>query len=210
MSVPSCRLFIIMARDAPIAVVYRRGPRKWYHVQLWRMDTDTFEPGAWFRGRIYEDKCDLSPDGGLMIYFCHGGAYRLGYTDSWTALSRPPWLYALTLWPWGTTYGGGGRFVSNRKLVLRAGEVVTTHPDHPPQGIEVLPGSPDLHLSTSEVVGADWSGRDHTGSLVFCRFGMLIRRDEGGCDRIIADFNGLRPDPKPSPTWARVPLTSQE
>jgi len=79
-----------------------------------------FTNGAWIKGRIYEDKCDLSPDGKLFVYFVHQGS-RAGteFTDSWTAISRPPWLHALAAWPQGTTYGGGGRFVDNQKLALR-------------------------------------------------------------------------------------------
>jgi len=30
---------------------------------------DGIEPGAWLKGRIYEDECDLSLDGGLLVYF---------------------------------------------------------------------------------------------------------------------------------------------
>lgn len=112
-----CRLFVLRARDAPVAVILRRGPSKWYHVIRWHMKEDRFEFGAWFHGRIYEERCDLSPDGQLLVYFCHGGAHRPGYTESWTAVSRAPWLYALGLWPWGSTWGGGGRFLDNRRLV---------------------------------------------------------------------------------------------
>ena len=93
METPPCRLFVFTARDAPIAIVARRGPSKWYHVLRWHTKNDTFEPGAWFHGRIYEDRCDLSPDGSLMVYFCHGGAWRPDYTAAWTAV-QGPWLHA--------------------------------------------------------------------------------------------------------------------
>ena len=174
------------------------------------MESDTFESGAWFHGRIYEEKCDLSPDGNLAVCFCHGGAYRPSYTDSWTAVSRAPWLHALALWPWGTTYGGGGRFVENRKLILHSNMPEETHPSHPAQGLEIVPGSARKHQSTAEVDMADWSGRDHAGNLVFCRFGKLFRRDERGYDHEIADFNGLRPDPHPAPDWAKEPLVAND
>jgi len=204
---PPCRLFVILARDAPTALILRRGPSKWYHLIRWRMDDDTFEPGAWFHGRIYEERCDLSPDGELALCFCHGGAYRPGYTDSWTAVSRAPWLHALTLWPWGTTYGGGGRFVDNRRLILRANMPVETHPDHPVQGIEVIYGRAEYHRSSAEVDGADWSGRDHAGCLIFAQHGKLYRRDQGS-DREIIDLNELHPDPRPAPDWAKKPLAA--
>jgi hypothetical protein len=201
-----CRLFIIPARDVPTALILRRGPSKWYHLIRWRMDSDTFEAGAWFHGRIYEERCDLSPDGDLVVYMCHGGACRPGYTHAWTAVSRAPWLHALGLWPWGSTWGGGGRFVDNRRLILHVNMPVDTHPDHPAYGVEIVEGSAERHRSTAEVDDADWSGRDHAGSLIFCRYGKLFRRDQGGRDREIADFNGLRPNPQPAPDWAKEPL----
>jgi hypothetical protein len=205
-----CRLFVITARDAPTAIVLRRGPSKWYHVLRWHTNNDTFEPGAWFHGRIYEERCDLSPDGALMVYFCHGGACREAYTDSWTAVSKAPWLYALALWPWGTTYGGGGRFFDNRSLTLHAGMHVPTHPDHPAHGLTVIPGSAEYHRSTGNVDQSDWVGRDHAGSLIFSRSGKLFRRDRRGNDREIADFNSLRPAPVRAPDWARKPLVNAQ
>jgi len=204
---PLCRLFIIVARDAPVALILRRGPSKWYHLLRWRMDNDAFEAGAWFDGRIYEERCDLSPDGNLVVCFCHGGAYRPGYTDSWTAVSRAPWLHALALWPWGTTYGGGGRFLANRRLILHANMPVEIHPEHPGYGLEIIRGSAEYHRSSAEVDGADWSGRDHTGCLIFSRYGKLFRRDQGG-DHEIADFNGLYPAPRSAPDWAKEPLAA--
>ena len=60
------RLFVIMAARAPLAVIIRRGPASWVQLVLWDTKRDRFTPGSWFRGRIYEEKCDLSPDGELF------------------------------------------------------------------------------------------------------------------------------------------------
>src|SRR5262245_16351464 len=110
-----CQLFVIPARDKPVAIIIRRGPSAWYHLILWetrRKNRDLFTHGAWFRGRIFPEKCDLSPDGNLFVYFAFQGSRRgTVYQDSYTAVSRPPWLYAVALWPHGGTYGGGGRFL---------------------------------------------------------------------------------------------------
>ncbi len=57
------RLFIIVARKSHAAVIFRRGPAKWVQLIKWNTKTDTFEAGQWFHGRIYERRCDLSPDG---------------------------------------------------------------------------------------------------------------------------------------------------
>ncbi len=200
------RLFVIMARDRPVAVVMRRGPSSWAQLTLWNTASDEFTPGAWFRGRIYEEKCDLSPDGQLFVYAAFQGR-RLGtsYTDSWTAVSRPPYLHALVLWPMGTTYGGGGRFVDNRRLVLRG--VGKVHPEHPLHGIEVAPGEAEYQRSTGEVEGAEWSGRDHGNRLVFASGGRIFARS-GGLDLELADFRAQHPEPQPPPDWATRPLSS--
>ncbi len=203
-STPPPRLFVIPAKDAPLAVVIRRGPAAWTRLTLWETRGDTFTPGAWFRGRIYEEKCDLSPDGKLFVYAAHQGRrVTTSFTDSWTAVSRPPWLHALALWPMGTTYGGGGRFTGPRSLLLRG--VSAAHPKHPPLGLEVKNGPAEVHASTNEVADAEWSGRDCDGRLVFTRAGRVYLRARGG-DVELADFTAERPDPTPAPDWAKRPL----
>ena len=49
-----CRLFVFLARDAPLGLVLRRGPSDWFRLSLWRTDTDALEHGQWLRGRVYE------------------------------------------------------------------------------------------------------------------------------------------------------------
>ena len=65
--------------DAQVAVVFRRGPTKQVRMILWRLDSDELERGQWLAGRIYPERCDISPDGRLVIYF----GMRRGDT-SWT------------------------------------------------------------------------------------------------------------------------------
>jgi hypothetical protein len=193
-----------MAQRAPVAVVVRRGPASWTQLTLWDTRSDAFTPGAWFAGRIYEDKCDVSPDGELFVYAAFQGRRgRTSYTDSWTAISRPPWLHALTLWPMGTTYGGGGRFVRNRRVVLRgAGQA---HPAHPLRGVEVVPGEAACQRSSGEVEGAEWCGRDQGNRLVFAARGRIFARS-GGLDVELSDFTTQSPAPQPPPAWATRPL----
>jgi hypothetical protein len=200
---------VLPAAEAPRAVVLRRGPSPWVHVLLWHTDTDEMEPGAWFRGRIYEDRCDLSPDGTLLLYFAfqgrkHGTAYR----ESWTAVSRAPWLQALVLWPHGSTWGGGGRFTGPREVMLRTGSLAT-HPDHPLRGLHATSGSPALQAVNESLPGADWAGRDLAGELIWAAAGGLFRRRRGK-DLLVADLDGLEPDPRPAPSWAGKPLPALE
>ncbi len=63
------RLHVILAREAPKAVVFRRGPSGQVCTLGWDLETDTFTLGQWLKGRIYEYRSDLSPDGEHMIYF---------------------------------------------------------------------------------------------------------------------------------------------
>ena len=98
-------LYALVARAARIAVVFRRGPARRAQVLLWRLDTDTIESGQWFKGRIYERRCDLSPDGTLLALFC--ASFRKP-VFSWTAITRPPYVAPLALWPKGDCWGGGG------------------------------------------------------------------------------------------------------
>jgi hypothetical protein len=210
LTVVMSRLFVIPARDEPVAVVFRRGPARWYHVIEWHTRRDTFVHGAWIKGRIYEEKCDLSPDGRLLLYFIHQGSrWGTPFSNAWTAVSRTPWLTALVVWPEGTTYGGGGRFLDNRRLSIRS--VTGSSPfvpdsKAPVRGIEVTPGAPaPLHTSDGEISDVDWSGRDHRGNAVFTRGHRLYRRMKGD-DNLLADFSQLKPDPHPAPDWATRPL----
>lgn len=108
-------LFAILARRAAVAVVFRRGPSKRVLLIKWRLDTDKLEYGQWLKGRIYERRCDLSPSGDLLIYFAASFKPPL---YSWTAISKPPFLTALALWPKGDTWGGGGMFESETAVRL--------------------------------------------------------------------------------------------
>ena len=199
------RLFVISARSEATAVILRRGPAAWYHVIQWDTRHDQFVHGAWIKGCIYEEKCDVSPDGRLLLYFVHQGSRaRTDFTDSWTAISRVPWLQALVLWPQGTTYGGGGRFIDNRSLALRG----VFHPpldDFPLRGVRIVQGDTHLHCPTPDEPVADWCGRDHDDQIIFARAGKLFRRAKGK-DTLIADFTELRPNPQPTPEWASRPL----
>ncbi len=135
MTIHPARLFILLAREAPIAVILRRGPSHWVQMIKWHTDTDKFEAGQWLKGRIYEHLCNLSPDGQFLIYHVSkpNTPSELGYEKEWTAISKPPYFSALALWP----NGNGGDFVNNSVVVLN-GYKRDAHPNHQPQGIKVI------------------------------------------------------------------------
>jgi hypothetical protein len=135
-----CWMFVLLAKQAHVGVILRRGPTEWWRVTLWDTKRDRFEGGQWFRGRIYPEKCDLSPDGKLFVYFAGKFNRRSadkGYGDTWTAVSRPPYLTALALWPIGGTYGGSGVFFDDRSILIDALEP-RHHPDHSPRPLRLV------------------------------------------------------------------------
>jgi len=109
------RLFALIARDAPVAVVFRRGPTRHVLLVRWDLATDSFEAGQWLKARVYERRCDLSPSGDRLVYFA--ASYRAPLR-SWTAVSRPPYFTAIALWPKGNAWGGGGLFETENRLFL--------------------------------------------------------------------------------------------
>jgi hypothetical protein len=145
----SARLYALLARSSSAAVVFRRGPSKQVLLLGWDRSNDEFEEGQWLKGRIYERRCDLSPDGQLLLYFA--ASYRAPYF-SWSAVSRPPYLTALALWPKGDAWGGGGHFESNTRIALnhRASDMT------PAEGF-VLPRHIDVHPFGGQ---SGW-GEDH-------------------------------------------------
>lgn len=112
------RLFVILARESPVGVIFRRGPSKQVQLIKWNTEEDEFYFGQWFKGRIYERRCDLSPSGDKLIYFASAFASFKDF-NIWTAISKPPYFTALSLWPKEDTYGGGGLFASETEILLR-------------------------------------------------------------------------------------------
>ena len=116
MSKYPARVHPILAREAPTALIIRRGPSKSVCTLLWDRTCDEFTLGQWLRGRIYERRCDLSPNGNYFIYLAMNGKWSSPVKGSWTAISRTPYLKALALWPWGDCWNGGGLFMSNTRF----------------------------------------------------------------------------------------------
>jgi len=115
------RLHVLLASQTDVAVVLRRGPSKSVCSVLWHRRDDSFEIGQWMRGRIYERRADLSPDGRHLIYFAMNGHWTSETGGSWTAISRAPWLHAIALLGKGDCWHGGGLFTSNRTYWLNDG-----------------------------------------------------------------------------------------
>ncbi|MEO8607012.1 MAG: hypothetical protein ABI690_03985 [Chloroflexota bacterium] len=147
------RLFVLLARTAPVGVILRRGPSDWVQMIHWNTRSDVFTPGQWFHGRIYEHKSDLSPNGKLFVY----DAYKpwINPTDSeygnrWTAVSKPPYFTALGLWTHKSFQGGGGHFNDDEQLLVNfLHDELTPHPDHRPKEIEVTRTESENYMKNS-------------------------------------------------------------
>lgn len=113
-----CRVYILLASHADKAVILRNGPSEWTQMVVWNTATDNFEYGQWIKGGLKVRQCDLSPKGKHLIYFVQKyHAEDPAYT-TFTAISKPPNFTALTLWPLGDSWHGGGFFISDTELWL--------------------------------------------------------------------------------------------
>ncbi len=133
------RLHVLIASQAPLGIVIRRGPSKQYCTLLWDRKTDTFTLGQWLKGRIYEHRCDLSPNGKYFLYFAMNARRSHKGPMCWTAISRTPFLRAIALYGDDETWFGGGAFLTNKTYYVNGGvffhtlreskEVVMKKPD---------------------------------------------------------------------------------
>jgi len=117
----SPRIHAVLARDSPHAVIFRRGPAGAVCTIGWNRSNDKFTMGQWLRGRIYERRADLSPDGRYLIYFARGQRFEPQLKGSWTAISRAPYLKAVSLWAKGDCWNGGGLFTGPVRFWLNQG-----------------------------------------------------------------------------------------
>lgn len=113
-----------MASDRRTGVVIRRGPAKAVCTLGWDRRKDTFSIGQWLRGRIYERRSDLSPDGKHMIYFAMNGRWHTKSGGAWTAVSLAPYLKAVALYTKGDRWNGGGLFTARDRYWLNGGSML--------------------------------------------------------------------------------------
>lgn len=114
-SIPSstARLFVAYSNDPKHTLVLRRGPSRRVASFNWDRTTDSFTLGQWLKGKIYWHRADISPDGKHWIYLALGRGGR-----TYTVIAKTPYLKALDYHPWLGTWGGGGRFLSNKAYEL--------------------------------------------------------------------------------------------
>lgn len=138
----------MVATRAPVAVVFRRGPAGYWHIGRWDLVSGEYEPGAWLRGTLYPRRCDLSPDGSLLLAFIlkRTGPGFLGPTPGHRAyftVSKLPWLFALAAWAESGTWTRGAYFVETpagqRPFVLGEPEAGDAAPLRRRYGVAATP-----------------------------------------------------------------------
>jgi hypothetical protein len=117
------RIHFIVPSNSPKVVVFRRGPSRHTQLLTWNTNTGEIQEGQWFIGKIYTRRSHVSPNGKLLIYFASKFDKKHlnpdnKYTYAWTAISKPPYLTALAIWPKGDCWHGGGIFENNSSVWL--------------------------------------------------------------------------------------------
>jgi hypothetical protein len=133
---PAARIEAIVARNAAVAVIFRRGPSRRVRMLKWNLRNDRIEGGQWIEAGVHVSRCDVSPKGELVA--CFVASYRRA-PGTWTAISRPPWFTALAVWPKHDSWGGGGLFVSDSHFLLE-------HDERLLRGIDQFRLMPDFTL----------------------------------------------------------------
>lgn len=107
------RIFCVTDPESRVAAVIEKRPRKWWRLGRWDLVSGKYDEGAWFCGRLYPQRCDLSPGGRWLSYFAckYGSAWPAG--ESYQAISRLPWLKALAAWSECGTWSSGLHFVAD-------------------------------------------------------------------------------------------------
>jgi hypothetical protein len=166
------RLHILVPKEGENAIVIRRGPSKQTCILSWNTRTDEVGVSQWLKGRIYERRSDISPDGKYWIYFAMNGRWSSKAKGSWSAIARAPWLKAIALMPKGDCWHGGGLFLDKKRYWLNDGyghenalitNEVKRSPE-PPKNFQYF-GGECLTVYYNRLIRDDWApvGRKENG-----------------------------------------------
>lgn len=141
---PQVRLHLFFATENDRAVVMRQGPSRHFRLILWHRDDDRFDDGQWVIGKVYVERCAISPDGMHLVYFLLDGRWNSEARGAFTAISRPPHWTAVALFPKGNTWGGGGFFIDRTHVVADGDDDIIGRADLR----RVTIGEPDADCAT--------------------------------------------------------------
>jgi hypothetical protein len=108
---------VLLAREAPVGLVLRRGPSRLFCTIGWDLASDTFKVGQWMKAKVFPFRCDISPDGRYWVGFFSDHSPKRKHC-AWTTVAPVPWLKAVAYLPQGDTWFGGGVFVDRKTLWL--------------------------------------------------------------------------------------------
>jgi hypothetical protein len=104
------RLWLLPAREAPVVLIVRRKPSRWWHFLRWDTDTGEIRPGAWHEWLCYPERCDISPDGEHMTFMLGWGFGR--------GVATVPDATPLLWWEDAGSHGSAGVFLDDRQVAL--------------------------------------------------------------------------------------------
>jgi hypothetical protein len=151
------RLHILLAREAALGLVIRHGTAKSVCTLLWDRRKDTFTLGQWMRGRINADTSDLSPDGSHFLYSAQKYVSATWQMDSWTVVSRTPFLKAVAYYAQGW---GGGWFVNDREYCVLPGPADPDDRESPEVRRVELHRDPKISLYEARLTRGGWAVDD--------------------------------------------------
>lgn len=124
-STPKIRGFLASEKCRGL-FLYRRSSKASYLISFnYEKKKDALSLGSGFYGKLYPNRCDISPDGEDFIYFAMGASLRQygAKFTCWTAICKPPEIKAHLFIGQNDTWGGGGVFLSRHEIYLnRAAE----------------------------------------------------------------------------------------
>ena|SRR5580704_13074728 len=123
------RIHLLAAKEAPTVVILQRKRAKLFHIITVDTEKHWVKQGSWFRGRLYEMKCDISFDGEFMVYLAIGKGS--GKFASWSGLCRLPWLKTLVESETPGSNWGGGYFADRKVLITNGWKKVSPAADIP-------------------------------------------------------------------------------
>lgn len=146
---PERRLYLHFATENDTAVILLRAARREWALIGWDRSTDSFTPGQWLKRDINPECCQLSPDGRHFLYRVRYNRADDPATETYTAISRPPYFTALALFAEGWIPGWGGCFLDNGhywidSAIAPAAQLVGRTPDL----ARVIAGDPARGCST--------------------------------------------------------------
>jgi len=106
-------VFCVPDPESRVAAVIHKMPSRWWRLGRWDFASGAYEEGAWFRGNLYPQRCDLSPGGRWFSYFAYQPYSSWAPGENYYAVSRLPWLKALAAWREFTTAEYGLQFATD-------------------------------------------------------------------------------------------------